>query len=168
MDLTKKDRVFLINQYQILASLNPKESDYYNELIEILKSGYKIFYSKLDEWVFDEMPEDEGKFVVNILDFYRAIEDLKRSDPKSKVHDHYFSYFKGFDGNNETVYMGFARFLINEQNKFVEQQQYFMKNDSLNSHRPLIDKYRKMLNKWEQLGKAWKLTEEQALEILDA
>jgi uncharacterized protein YfbU (UPF0304 family) len=168
MDLTKKDRVFLINQYRILAALNENEADHYNELIEILQSGYKIFYSEIDQWVFDDMPEDEGKFVLNILNFYRAIEDLKRSCKSEALSSHYHSIFRGFDGNNETEYMGFARFLINDQGKFAEQQQYLMKNDSLNSHDPMIEKYQRILRKWEELGKNWKLSEEQALEILNS
>jgi len=168
MDLTKKDRIFLINQYRILASLYENESDHYNELIEILQSGYEIFYSMIDEWVFDDMPKERGRLVLSILDFYRAIEDLKRSCKSEVLTEHYYSFFRGFDGNNETEYMGFARFLINNQGKFAEQQQYLMKNDSLNSHMPMVEKYQRILDKWKELGKNWKLTEEQAIEILNA
>ena len=112
MEISKKDRVILRNQYQILSALNKDEADHYNELIEILENGYEIFYSRIDEWISDEMPIKEGKFVLDILDLYRAIEDLKRSSKDEKLNRHLHSYFAGFDGNNETEYMGFARFLI--------------------------------------------------------
>ena len=140
MEISKKDRVFLINQYQILAILYPNDANHYNELIEILENGYMIFYSKIDEWIFDDMPYNEGKLVLDILSLYRTIEDLKRNNTSETLSSNYYSYFKGFDGNNETEYMGFARFLINEQGKFPEQQQYFIKNDSMNSHTRMIPK----------------------------
>lgn len=167
VEITKKDRVFLINQYRILAALYPDDANHYNELIEILQSGYMIFYSKIDEWIFEDMKYDEGKLVIDILNVYRAIEDLKRNNPSETLSSNYNSYFKGFDGNNETEYMSFARFLINEQGKFTEQKQYFIKNDSMNSHIPMISKYKKMINKWKELDNKFQLSEEQALEIIN-
>ena len=168
MEISKKDRVFLINQYRILAALNKDEAVHYNELIGILENGYEIFYSMIDEWVSDDMPSDEGKFVLNILDLYRAIEDLKRSSKSQELYDHHFSYFAGFDGNNETEYMAFARFLIEKQGKFSEQEQYLRKNDNLNSHMPMIDKYQKMLERAESVESIWNMSVEEALEILNA
>ena len=168
MEISKKDRVFLINQYRILAALNKDGTDHYNELIGILENGYEIFYSSIDEWVSDDMPSDEGKFVLDVLDFYRAIEDLKRSSKNQELHDHLHSYFAGFDGNNETQYMSFARFLIEKQGKFSEQEQYLRKNDNLNSHMPMIGKYKKMLEKAKSIESIWNMSVEDALEILNA
>jgi uncharacterized protein YfbU (UPF0304 family) len=168
MELTKKERVFLLNQYRILAKLYPEDETHYKELIEILNHGFQIFYSMVDEWISEDMPKDEGVFVIEILDIYRAIEDLKRTISSDKISKHTYSYFHGFDGNQEPEYMGFARFLINEQGKFAEQQQYLRINDGLNSHAPMIDKYKRMVKKWKELGEGYKFTEAQALHILDA
>jgi uncharacterized protein YfbU (UPF0304 family) len=168
VEISKKDRVILINQYRILAALNKDEADHYNELIGILENGYEIFYSMIDEWISDDMPYDEGKFVLNVFDLYRAIEDLKRSSKNQELHDHHHSYFAGFDGNNETQYMGFARFLIEKQGKFSEQEQYLRKNDNLNSHMPMIGKYQRMLEKAKSIESIWNMNVEEALEILNA
>jgi uncharacterized protein YfbU (UPF0304 family) len=168
MKISKKDRIILINQYRVLSLLNKDEADHYNELIEILENGYEIFYSMIDEWLCNDMPTEEGQFVLNILDLYRAIEDLKRSSQNEKLHGHVYSHFAGFDGNNETKYMGFARFLINKQEKFSEQKQYFRKNDNLNSHLPMIDKYKRMLEEANSITSIWQMTVENALKILDA
>lgn len=168
MNLTKKDRVFLINQYRILAALKEDEADHYNELISILENGYEVFYYMIDEWYSDSMPSDEGRFVLNILDLYRAIENLKRSTKSAELNDHYYSFFRGFDGNDETQYMGFARFLIEKQGKFFEQEQYLRRNDNLNSHAPMIDKYRRMLIAAESINDIWEMSIEQALQILEA
>ncbi|MEO4187099.1 YfbU family protein [Acinetobacter pittii] len=169
MKLDKKDRLVLINQYKILAKLEVNDAHYYKELIEILENGYEIFYSLLDQWLDEEMPYEESRFVLNILDLYRAIEDLKRRTKDEELIQHSYCIFKGFDGNNETEYLGFTRFLIEIQGKFQEQKQYYYQNDHLNSHFPMLDKYKRMLDKVnEERIVIWQMNTEQALSILNA
>ena len=157
MNFTKKERLKLINQYKILSKLYPEDSEHYDELREILEDGYEIFYSQISEWISQDMPKDAGKFVLDVLDLYRAIEDYKRMSKDQETIDSRYSYFRGFDGNNEGQYMHFARFLIHKQNKFSEQKDYLRKNDNLNSHMPMVSTYKKMLSKWEEIGKPWNL-----------
>lgn len=168
MELSKRDRLILINQYKILASLNKDDADHYQELISILENGYSIFYSQLDEWVSSDMPEEEGRFVLEVLDLYRAIEDVKRSSKDERLMTHDYSFFLGFDGNNETEHMSFCRFVIETQGKFQEQQQYLLKNDNLNSHMPMIEKYSRMLEEAKQLPNKWRLSVDEALRVLNA
>lgn len=171
MKLTKldvKDRLILINQYKILAKLEPNEANYYKELIEILENGYEIFYSLLDQWIDNEMPSDKSRFVLNILDLYRALEDLKRKTKDERLLTHRYGNFRGFDGNNESEYLGFTRFLIEIQGKFQEQKQYYYENDHLNSHCPMTKKYESMLAKVQEDGiNIWQMSVEQALSVLD-
>ncbi|WP_426596252.1 YfbU family protein [Pectobacterium brasiliense] len=168
LELTKKDKMFLISQYKILSKLYPEEESHYLELIEILEKGYAIFYSQLERWIDDDMSVENGEFVLNVLDLYRAIEDVKRKSKNSSLIAHPHSYFHGFDGNNEAEYFSFAGFLINKQGKYSEQKDYLLKNDSLNSHAPMVWKYTKMLMKWNSINKPYMLTVEQAIEILNA
>ncbi|QZA81090.1 YfbU family protein [Deefgea piscis] len=168
MEISKKDRLILINQYRILAKLDNEDAEFYNEAIDILENGYAIFYNQIIGGISDEMSEIDGKFVLNILDLYRAIEDLKRTTKDHELINHRYSIFPGFDGNNETEHMSFCRFLIQKQNKFIEQQQYMVKNDNLNSHIPMIDKYTRMLEKSKELNNIWQINVEQALNILSA
>jgi uncharacterized protein len=168
MEMTKKDRIFLINQYKILAALNKDEESHYLELIEVLEQGYEIFYSLVDEWVSEDMPKDEGRFVLDVLDLYRAIEDVKRSTKDERLLKHEHSFFRGFDGNHETEHMAFCRFLIDTQGKFQEQKPYKLRNDNLNSHMPMIEKYRRMLILADQLSKVGRLSPDQVLEVLNA
>lgn len=166
MQFTIKERLYLINQYKILSKLYPDDSEHYDELREILEDGYEIFYSQIDEWISQDMSKAEGKFVLEILDLYRAIEDYKRMSKDQEIISNRYSYFRGFDGNNEGQYMQFARFLINKQNKFSEQKDYLRKNDNLNSHTPMISIYKKMLSKWEDIGKPWNLSSQNVNYIL--
>ncbi|EPD5886849.1 TPA: YfbU family protein [Vibrio cholerae] len=167
MKFTPKERLNLINQYKILAKLYPEDAEHYDELREILEEGYEIFYSMVDQWVCEDMPKEEGKFVLDILDLYRFIEDYKRISKDENIIKHHRSSFRGFDGNNESEYMAFARFLIIKQGKFSEQKDYLRQNDNLNSHMPMVDIYKRMLEKWKALGKPYQLTAEQIQNILD-
>jgi uncharacterized protein YfbU (UPF0304 family) len=96
MELTKKDRIVLINQYEILKRLDPDNADYYGQLCEILRSGYEYFYSMIDEGADANMPSEEGRLVIDILDFYRSVEDYKYNHPDDKeLSEHPWGTFKG-------------------------------------------------------------------------
>lgn len=162
MELTKKDRIILINQYRILAKLNPDESSHYEELIEILQNGYEIFYSEMTSWIYDPMTSDKGDFVLNILNFYRFLENYKKNNPEDKeMSENLWSIFRGFGGNDESEYLSFTEFLIERQNKFIEQVKYKEETDNFNSHFPVLEKYKKMLAKWKdfkhEVGELWTL-----------
>lgn len=168
MKISKKDRLILINQYRILAVLYPEDREHYDELAKILEDGYSIFYGQTTERLSTDLPEDEGKLVLNILDFYRMIEDFKRTNKNTIIGEHAYGSFPGFDGNNETSHLSFVRFLIDDQKKFSEQRNYFKHYDSFNSHMPMRQKYRRMIDKWQNHGNSkWRLSESEILEILD-
>jgi len=96
--------------------------------------------------------ENETPAVVNevldILEMWEMLEtSYKRLQPtdKARVEDEAEPFgsnvqFRGFDGNNETEYMGAAEFLVNDLERFST-----FKGRDLNSHRPLLDTYKRML-----------------------
>lgn len=138
-------------------------------MIEILQRGYTIFYSMVDEWVSEEMSVDDGHFVLQILNIYRQIEGYKQKNPEDKeVNEHYYSVFAGFDGNEESKFFSFTRFLIERQDKYAEQKPYWRDTDGLNSHAPMKDKYEKMITKWEETGGGYNFDRDRILEILSA
>lgn len=149
IQLTLKDRIFLINQYQILKALYPDNSQFYDERIEILEFGYTIFYDEIISLDGDELSQIDCKFVLDILDCYRFIDDYLVATSDEEVRNHPWSYFRGFDGNHETHLLVFARFLIKTQGKFQEQLQYLKKNDNLDSHACHRKKYEKMIETWK-------------------
>lgn len=161
------ERLILINQFKILSKLESESSNYYNELIQILENGYVIFYGQINQWISTEMSVEHSRFVLDILDVYRRLEDLKRRTSDKNLLQHPYSIFRGFDGNEESEYMAFTRFLIEEQGKFNEQKKYLLENDHLNSHMPMIDKYRRMIQKANDVEN-WMLSIEDGIRILDA
>ncbi len=169
MDLSKKDRLFLINQYEILKALNPDYSSDYEESIEILQNGYETFYSRFDGFVYDGMSSEQSRLVFDILDVYRSVEDYKQNNPgDEEIKGHIWSNFKGFDGNHEIDYLAFTRFLIEKQVKFTEQLEYQKATDNYNSHMPTLEQYRNMVQKWHEMGGDYEASKDQILAILNA
>jgi len=64
--------------------------------------------------------------------------------------------------------MSFCRFLIEKQGKYQEQKQYLLKNDNLNSHMPMIEKYSRMLDEAKSLPDKWSMNADEALRVMDA
>lgn len=70
--------------------------------------------------------------------------------------------FGGFDGNTETEYMGTARVLIDDLDRFTT-----FKGRDLNSHMPSLDKYTRMLAVLAPMRHPSTLTAEQMIHILN-
>ncbi|MGE0565870.1 MAG: YfbU family protein [Pseudolabrys sp.] len=92
--------------------------------------------------------------VVDVLDMWSFIESgydkLSRKD-KARIEAEAEPFgrhvrFRGFDGNNETEYMGVARFLIDDLERFSS-----FKDRELNSHMPSVETYRRMLRVFEPI-----------------
>ena len=74
--------------------------------------------------------------------------------------------FIGFDGNNETEYMGIARFLVEKMDRFTR-----FKGREMNSHCPIIDAYARMFTVFEPIRKTLigrKLSTDEIISILKA
>jgi uncharacterized protein YfbU (UPF0304 family) len=167
MKLSKLERAMVINQLEIRKALTPTARDF-DQAIEILHSGYEIFYDEAIGHLFQPMSEDASNVVFEVLEMYRAIERFHDANPGdnavAELHD---AHFRGFDGNNEVTYMAFTRFLIKVQGKYQEQLKYEKDTDGFNSHWPMLSTYLEYLSRWKELGDArFKLTREQVIAIL--
>lgn len=168
MNLTKIERLNLIHQYLILEKLYPELQQHYSELREALEDGYSLHYSWCFEYLSNDMPEEECKKVLDILDMYRAITFSSEKIKSSKITDNYYYIFQGFDGNEEGQYMQYVNFFIKKLGRFDELL-YGNSNKSFNSHCNMLNKYSKMLQIWiNEMHKTYNLTEEQILKILEA
>lgn len=169
MELSKKDRLLLINQYTLLKQGAPENAEYYDEMIEILQNGYSIYYSLLDAWISDDMPNEEGQLVLDILSIYSMIEEYKRNKPDDhEISRHKAAIFKGFNADLEAQYFCFTNFLIERQQKFGELQQYSEQTFNFNSEEPQADKYRRMIEIWTEHDKPFETNRERLLDLLDA
>jgi len=93
------------------------------------------------------------RLVVDILDMWtfieRAFRQLSEANKavlaKSLGHS-YAPQFMGFDGNNETEYLGIASFLVNKLDRFQD-----LKGRDFNSHMPTVQRYAAMTRLFEPM-----------------
>lgn len=140
------ERVILINLMQIKKTLGEEVND---EMLDALIGGYHIFYPKSGQIAYEhEMPYQDMKFVMDVLDMYRwlqfshrelGIKDGKLAD---KVK------FDGFDANASDGYFGFTRFLI-EHDRWTDVETSSL-SDNYNSHMPNSEIYQRMLDVYEE------------------
>ncbi|EGQ7778932.1 TPA: YfbU family protein [Vibrio parahaemolyticus] len=167
MKLSKKERLSLVNQFLILEKLYPEEADYYAKHRQAIAEGFELHYDWIYENLYEGLSEEDCRMVLDILDMYRTIHfsSLKCSD--TRVHEHYWLKFPGFDGNNESSFMAYCRYFIVDLDRFNELR-YGQEIPDFNSHAPTINKYSSMLYIWREMGKPHKLSAEQILKILEA
>lgn len=170
MELTRKDRLFLVNQYKILEKLDPELSDYYSKTIEILENGYEYLYDFGIEHIHDGsdvMSEAECKEVWETMDMFDSIDRSLQDIPEADI-DRTFASFKGYDGNREGKFLGFSEFTVNRDKRFTYLK--LPKENYFNSHMPMRDIYARMLAEWRKIPPAqrYQMRKEKITSILDA
>lgn len=168
MELSKKERLFLYNQYEILKSLYPDEFETYEYNQKILVDGYKYNYSDLLSGFGEEVDPAISAFVFDVLQMYRSFHNSYYSltdNEKDEINQMDIT-FQGFDGNEEIDHYIYARFVLEEMNRFDEI--YNNGRVELNSHRNMIARYSRMVDKWKSISNRYDLlTLEQIQEILE-
>lgn len=158
--LSHSERLVLANQYAILQKIDPEQQQLWSLYQNIVENGFTSHYGDLFSAIEDEMPIDDCREVMDILDMFRAFHNsLALMRDKSGLDQERFR-FQGFDGNNETVQWAFARFLIHDQKGWVESD-----TGELNSHRRILETYRAMLVRWRDSQDIWSLTQQDMLRI---
>ena len=159
----KAQRLILYNQYETLKIIDPTHSRDYEEKQEIISCGYEMAYDWfVDQVIWDPVPQTVCKSTLNALVVCDALEASQRVS--GVTSDQFFATFRGFDGNNETEMLGFARLLIERQGKFSR-----FKGRDLNSHFPgSAAKYAKMHEEWERRGSKYNLSPEDVEAIVKA
>jgi uncharacterized protein YfbU (UPF0304 family) len=162
--MDKLKRYELINQLLILEKLYPEESEYYANNRKALERGYELHYNWLTEHISDGLSTEQCNEILEILDMYRSITlSWNRLSKEKEIPDKL--KFKGFDGNNETAWMGYVQYFIIDLDRFRELT-YGNEYPYFNSHLPMLKKYQKMLNIWKNFD--FDLTKEQINVLLEA
>lgn len=141
LELSLKERLFLANQYNILAKLadDEYEADGFKELSEIMSEGYSRYYSKAVEHFSEELTQEQCEFVVHVLELYRALRWSweNNADVKANVEEREV-LFQGFDANDsvECRFMSYYEFMVGTQDKWAEIKELMRegKIESFNSH----------------------------------
>ena len=109
------------------------------------------------------MSRDACDEVDDILHMFAAIKvSLRDLDDREGI-DLKEVTFAGFDGNEETIQDAYARYLLNDLEKFGWIREDF--NNNRDSHYPLLEEYRRMLQEWSRYGRNNNLTKEEIIQI---
>jgi uncharacterized protein YfbU (UPF0304 family) len=166
MTLNKFERRLLANQYHILSLLDQSNAGHYEKMREALESGYESAYEDaIFGSIFDGLPADESALVIDAMDMYFAIQrSYDALDDKTGIEEGR-TKFPGFDGNHETAYMGYARFVVEKEGRFRFLMPY---SEDFNSHTPMLDQYRRMIDVWKLTKNRYELTRDDIIAILEA
>ena len=151
MELTKKERLILYNQYEILKKLDPHGEENYKIDQEILINGFKANYDDLASGFMDETSVEVSEFVIDVLQMYRTLNNSYRElneEEKNEINLYDIS-FKGFDGNEEIDYYMYANFYLEDLGRFDELKE--SEHYAIDSHRNMVNRYRRMLSLWEEV-----------------
>ncbi len=163
MDLTKTERLILINQYRMLSVICPDEKKDSDIAIDILANGYKHNYDSLVDFLSDDMPEEISKEVIDILQMFRSLNNSYHELNDKSGIDKGNVIFQGFDGNEETEHYSYADFFINKYDRYSEFSKV-----AINSHCNMLYMYRPMLKAWSKYERYQSLNKEQIIEIINA
>ncbi len=165
MKLSKVERLILANQYRILARLDESNAGWCERMREALESGYEGAYSGLFNAIFDGLSAEQCSFVIRTMDMYNALQRSYTALADKSGIDERSGKFPGFDGNNETEHMGYAEYVVEQEDRFPGLQ---LGGDRFNSHTRSIPRYRAMLAVWRELGESYELSKDQMRHVLDA
>ncbi len=145
MKLTKKDRLMLWNQYEILKLLDQENAEDYENYQEILLQGFEYDYDSLVSGM-DDIPKDVSEEVYDILQMFRCLAfSFERLDDTAELTKEDVM-FEGFDGNEEIPHYIYAKWLIRDNGKYEE-----LSKCDFNSHWRKLDKYREMLERFNEV-----------------
>lgn len=163
MHLSRIERWLLSNQFAILAKLYPQEAKEYERMKEAVDWGYEFeFHEMAQHIVADGMSEDACKEVLEILSMFDYLKNgYDQLSDKSGIDEHGVTFI-GFDGNNETSYLGYAEY-------FCSKGRFGNLNiRDFNSHCPTIDMYRRMLEAHRESKDKYRLTKDDIVRITAA
>lgn len=146
MELSKKDRIILYNQYEILKRLDTDNAELYEEYQGILQHGFEYLYDDIGS-LLDEVPCSVSEKVNSILEMFMCMTFSfdKLQDTTGLDREDYM--FSGFDGNEEVDYYRYAKWLITHD-RYSE-----FKNCEFNSHWHILPRYEEMLERYNEVIK---------------
>lgn len=167
VNLSKTERLLLANQYKILEALYPEEAADYADARKIVESGYVLDYPQLFHSVDHEVPRETSEHVLDVLSMYRAIHFSNAKLPKAERLPEADVAVIGFDGNNESDELLYAKYFTKDGEKFSELTRGG-KHEIPNSHHPTREMYVRMLREWRTSADKNELTRKDIDRILAA
>jgi uncharacterized protein YfbU (UPF0304 family) len=151
INITDVERRVLINQARILAALYPLEAQQFERTAEILSEGYhEAWEDVVLVGLKKPLPKEEMNFIYQTLQMYDwlqksyyalSLDEKLRLPEKSLV-------FPGFDPKEETRYLSYCRFLLENLERFA----FVETAERLIARRPMHGVYDRMLRRLPRDG----------------
>lgn len=160
--LTDTERLILANQYEILSELRKDED--YKLKAETLREGHEWLYSKEFDCLSPNLSDQDTKHVITIIGIYGDLSaSYEKLTDKSEIDQNKVK-FPGFDGNNESELLSFAKALL-KHGCFTET----LGEEVINSHAWTTDIYKRMIDRWRELDEPkYPYGKQTILDILEA
>jgi len=162
--ITRVERKILASQYTILEKLEPQRAQEHAESREILEHGFEANYEDVLQNIYDDpetMSAQECGYVGDVLQMYDMMQTAFKNGQTANVDSKRLK-FPGFDGNNETKFMAYARHM----RKYGKWSFLDLASQDFNSHAPTKSRYTKMLAEWNASTDKYNLSAADIVRIL--
>jgi uncharacterized protein YfbU (UPF0304 family) len=161
-------RLVLANQYAILSHLDRDNADSWDSAVRKAIEGWPVddlpYVEQVQSYLRNALTREDQHFVLDALNVFELLQDgLKRGLKPQR--DNAVLKFPGFDGNNETKLMAYARHAVQEEQRFESVER--MSHD-FNSHAPMVEMYQRMIRVWEQRGRPLQISHDLFEALIDA
>jgi uncharacterized protein YfbU (UPF0304 family) len=139
MELSAAEKLLLANQYEILKRVDPAQAQRCDLLLTCIYEGYDDDLQALLPHFEESLDEQVRVEVREILEMFRALYPPRHASHSIEPP----AIFAGFDGNEESDYYAYARFLLEDRGLWRESR-----TAEYNSHTNMLTAYRNMLREW--------------------
>jgi uncharacterized protein YfbU (UPF0304 family) len=159
-------RMVLTNQYRMLALLDDeRNTDFWERAADVAEDGWPVEslpgFISLTEAAANPLTREDQEFVIDVFQIYQLLQDA--AEKGMTAADGRGVDFPGFDGNDETKLMGYARHLVENEERFGFVRPI---GPGCNSHWPTVETYARMIAAWDRQGRPLRLSRRQFDEIL--
>jgi uncharacterized protein YfbU (UPF0304 family) len=152
-------RMVLANQYRILALLDVEDEDHWRRAAERAVQGWPVDdlpdVQIIKAYLRDALTREDQQFVLDALHVFELLQDGEKRGFKPK-QEHVTTKFPGFDSNNETKLMAYARHAVEQEGRFESVERL---SQDFNAHMPTIELYQRMISTWERHGRSLHIDE---------
>ena len=164
MEMSSTQRLILVNQYKLMALLDPTNAAKYQRLETIVKGGFSLELRELDN-EFSVISEEECRTVLDTLEMYKALQiSYNNLSDKCELSEHRLQ-FVGYCAVREKKYLNYLRFITSVEGKY---QEFMRCEHGCDSQTPMRDKYSRMIDAWKACPHEYHLSMAEIQNILNA
>jgi uncharacterized protein YfbU (UPF0304 family) len=146
VDINKAQRLTLVNQYRILALLEPTEAETHSYMASLFEMGLE---EELAEWGWldDQIDHRIAREVIDILTMFEALELSATKIEDLSGDTLRWLRFRGFDHNQDFDHLRYYEASVARPGHW----NHFKDRQDLNGHSEVLPMYRRMLEEFQPI-----------------